>query len=142
MKPLAGRYAFILFAGGLFNASLFAASILPLSTAYTVCEGLGFESGLDKSFGEAPFFYWFYTFLLVAGAAVVLIPNFPLVQVTILSQVLNGILIPVVLFFMLRLINQRELMGDHINSTWLNVVAWGTGGIVALLSIVMLVQSL
>ncbi len=81
MKPLAGQYAFILFAAGLFNASLFAASILPLSTAYTVCEGLGFESGLDKSFKEAPFFYWFYTLLIVLGAAVVLIPELPLVQI-------------------------------------------------------------
>src|SRR6267154_4764801 len=101
MKPLAGDYAFILFAAGLFNASLFAASILPLSTAYTVCEGLGFESGLDKGFKEAPFFYWFYTLLIVAGGAVVLIPNFPLVSTTILSQVLNGLLLPVVMFFML-----------------------------------------
>ena len=106
MKPLAGQYAFILFAAGLFNASLFAASILPLSTAYTVCEGLGFESGLDKSFREAPFFYWFYSSLIVLGAAVVLIPNFPLVKFIILSQVLNGVLLPIVLIFMLRLIQQ------------------------------------
>ena len=97
MKPLAGDYAFILFAAGLFNASLFAASILPLSTAYTVCEGLGLESGLDKTFREAKFFYWFYTLLLAAGAAVVLIPNFPLVKFSILSQVLNGVLLPIVL---------------------------------------------
>ena len=94
MKPLAGDYAFILFAAGLFNASLFAASILPLSTAYTVCEGLGFESGLDKGFREAKFFYWLYSLLLFAGAAIVLIPNFPLVKFSILSQVLNGILLP------------------------------------------------
>ena len=94
MKPLAGQYAFILFAAGLFNASLFAASILPLSTAYTVCEGLGVESGLDKSFREAKFFYWLYSLLLFAGAAVVLIPNFPLVKFSILSQVLNGVLLP------------------------------------------------
>ena len=79
-----GTFAFILFAAGLFNASLFAASILPLSTAYTVCEGMGFESGLDKSFSEAPFFYWFYTVLIAPGAGVVLWPNFPLVKVTIL----------------------------------------------------------
>src|ERR1700748_1665996 len=134
MKPLAGNYAFILFAAGLFNASLFAASILPLSTAYTVCEGLGFESGLDKSFREAKFFYWFYSLLLAAGAAVVLIPNFPLVKFTIMSQVLNGILLPVVLIFMLKLINKHDLMGKYTNSRWLNAVAWITAAIVITLS--------
>ena len=138
MKPLAGRFAFLLFAGGLFNASLFAASILPLSTAYTVCEGLGFESGLDKSFDEAPFFYWFYSLLLVLGAAVVLIPNFPLVKITILSQVLNGVLLPVVLIFMLKLINKHELMGKYTNSRWFNVVAWSTSVIVIALTFVLL----
>jgi NRAMP (natural resistance-associated macrophage protein)-like metal ion transporter len=135
MKPLAGDYAFILFAAGLFNASLFAASILPLSTAYTVCEGLGFESGLDKSFKEAKFFYWFYTLLLAAGAAIVLIPNFPLVRFTILSQVLNGVLLPIVLVFMLKLINKHELMGKYTNSTWFNIIAWLTAAIVTLLSL-------
>jgi NRAMP (natural resistance-associated macrophage protein)-like metal ion transporter len=135
MKPLAGDYAFILFAAGLFNASLFAASILPLSTAYTVCEGLGFESGLDKSFKEAKFFYWFYTLLLAAGAAIVLIPNFPLVRFSILSQVLNGVLLPIVLVFMLKLINKHELMGKHTNSGWFNVIAWLTAAIVTLLSL-------
>ena len=138
MKPLAGDYAFILFAAGLFNASLFAASILPLSTAYTVCEGLGFESGLDKSFKEAKFFYWFYSLLLAAGAAVVLIPNFPLVQFSILSQVLNGVLLPIVLIFMLRLINKHDLMGAYTNSRWFNVVAWLTAAIVIALSAILL----
>jgi len=137
MKPLAGQYAFILFAAGLFNASLFAASILPLSTAYTVCEGLGFESGLDKSFKEAPFFYWFYTLLIVFGAATVLVPNFPMVQVAVLSQVLNGLLLPVIMIFMLRLINKHELMGKHTNSEWFNAVAWGTAGIVIAMSLVL-----
>ncbi len=121
MKPLAGQYAFILFAAGLFNASLFSASILPLSTAYTVCEGLGVESGLDKSFGEAKFFYWLYSLLLFAGAAVVLIPNFPLVKFPILSQVLNGVLLPVILVFMLKLINKHELMGKYTNTRWWNI---------------------
>jgi NRAMP (natural resistance-associated macrophage protein)-like metal ion transporter len=138
MKPLAGQYAFILFAAGLFNASLFAASILPLSTAYTVCEGLGFESGVDKSFGEARFFYWFYTLLLALGAAIVLIPNFPLVRVIIGSQVLNGILLPVVLIFMLRLVNKHELMGEYTNSHWFNIVAWVTAVVVAGLSLVLM----
>jgi NRAMP (natural resistance-associated macrophage protein)-like metal ion transporter len=138
MKPLAGQYAFILFAAGLFNASLFAACILPLSTAYTVCEGLGFESGLDKSFKDARFFYWFYTLLLVLGAAVVLIPNFPLINVIIGSQVLNGVLLPVVLIFMLRLVNRRELMGKYTNSRWFNLVAWITTIIVIGLSLVLM----
>jgi len=135
MKPLAGQYAFILFAAGLFNASLFAASILPLSTAYTVCEGLGFESGLDKTFGEAPFFYWFYTLLIALGALVVLIPSLPLVKVVLLSQVLNGILLPVIMIFMLRLINKHDLMGRYTNSLWFNVVAWATAAIVIGLSL-------
>lgn len=138
MKPLAGQYAFILFAAGLFNASIFAASILPLSTAYTVCEGLGLESGLDKSFGEARFFYWFYTLLLALGAAVVLIPNFPLVKVIIGSQVLNGVLLPIVLIFMLRLINRHELMGKYTNSHWFNIVAWVTAIIVIGLSLMLM----
>jgi NRAMP (natural resistance-associated macrophage protein)-like metal ion transporter len=134
MKPLAGDFAFILFAAGLFNASLFAASILPLSTAYTVCEGMGFESGVDKSFKEAPFFYWLYTGLIVLGAGLVLIPNFPLVKFVLLSQVLNGILLPVIMIFMLRLINKKELMGSHTNSSWFNVVSWITAAIVIVLS--------
>jgi NRAMP (natural resistance-associated macrophage protein)-like metal ion transporter len=142
MKPLAGQYAFILFAAGLFNASLFAASILPLSTAYTVCEGLGFESGLDKGFREARFFYWLYSLLLFAGAAVVLIPNFPLVKFSILSQVLNGVLLPLVLVFMLKLINKHELMGKYTNSRLFNVIAWTTAIIVTALSLVLVWNNL
>jgi NRAMP (natural resistance-associated macrophage protein)-like metal ion transporter len=142
MKPLAGDYAFILFAAGLFNASLFAASILPLSTAYTVCEGLGFESGLDKGFREAKFFYWLYSLLLFAGAAVVLIPNFPLVKFSILSQVLNGILLPLVLVFMLKLINKHDLMGKYTNTRWFNVIAWTTAIIVTALSLVLVWNTL
>ena len=142
MTPLAARFASILFAAGLFNASFFAASVLPISTAYSVCEGLGFESGVDKRFKQAPFFYWLYTLLIVAGAAVVLIPNFPLVTMTILSQVLNGVLLPFVLFFMLRLINKKELMGKYTNTPWFNVIAWATTVIVVGLSLVMMWQSL
>ena len=142
MKPLAGQYAFILFAAGLFNASLFSASILPLSTAYTVCEGLGFESGLDKGFREAKFFYWFYSLLLFAGAAIVLIPNFPLVKFSILSQVLNGVLLPLVLVFMLRLINKHELMGKYTNTRWWNAIAWITVTIMIALSLVLVWNTL
>jgi Mn2+/Fe2+ NRAMP family transporter len=126
LKPLAGQYAYILFAVGLFNASLFAASILPLSTAYTVCEGLGFESGIDKKFSEAPFFYWLYTLLIAAGGAVLLIPHLPLVKIAVLSQVVNGIVLPFVLIFMLILVNKKDLMGAYVNSRLFNAVAWLT----------------
>ena len=135
LKPLAGDYAYILFAVGLFNASLFAASILPLSTAYTVCEGLGFESGVGMRFSEAPFFYWLYTFLIIAGGALVLvIPSEQLVRIVIWSQVLNGVVLPFVLIFMLILVNKKELMGEYTNSRLFNVIAWATTVIVIGLS--------
>jgi Mn2+/Fe2+ NRAMP family transporter len=139
LRPLAGQYAYLLFAGGLFNASLFAASILPISTAYAVCEGLGLESGLDKRFEEAPAFYWLYTALIVFGAGVVLVPRFPLFRVMVLSQVLNGILLPFVLVFVILLINDTELMGTHINSRWYNVVSWITVGVMIALTIALLI---
>ena len=138
LQPLAGEYAHILFALGLLNASLFAASILPLSTSYTVCEGLGFESGVDRKFGEAPFFYWLYTLLIVAGAGVILIPNLPLVKISILSQVVNGMVLPFVLIFMLRLINNKELMGEHTNSRFFNFTAWATTIIMIVLTAALL----
>jgi len=137
LKPLAGQYAFILFSLGLFNASLFAASVLPLSTAYTVCEGLGFESGVDKKFRQAPVFYWLYTILIVLGASVVLLPGLKLVRVMVYSQVINGIALPAVLIFMLLLVNKRELMGRHVNSRFFNVVAWSTALVVIGLTAVM-----
>jgi len=136
LRPLAGDYAYILFAVGLFNASLFAASILPLSTAYTVCEGLGFESGVGRRFGEAPLFYWLYTLLIVAGGAVVLIPGLPLVKIAVLSQVVNGVVLPFVLIFMLLLINRKELMGEYVNRQLFNVIAWATTGLMIVLTVV------
>jgi NRAMP (natural resistance-associated macrophage protein)-like metal ion transporter len=139
MRPLAGDYAFILFAFGLFNASLFAASILPISTAYTVCEGLGVESGVDKHFKEAPFFYWLYTLLIAGGAlTVLLLPDAQLINVAILSQVLNGVLLPVIIILMLMLINRADLMGEHKNSRLWNVIAWSTSLIVIGMTLVML----
>jgi len=126
LRPLAGEYAYLLFAAGLFNASLFAASILPISTAYAVCEGLGFESGLDKKFHEAPAFYWLYTLLIITGAGVLLVPRFPLAHIMVLSQVVNGVMLPFVLIFTVRLINDRELMGRYVNSQRYNIVAWTT----------------
>ncbi|MGB6474467.1 MAG: Nramp family divalent metal transporter [Candidatus Sulfotelmatobacter sp.] len=135
LKPLAGDYAYILFAVGLFNASLFAASILPLSTAYTVCEGLGFESGVGQKFSEAPAFYWLYTLLIAAGGAVVLIPGLPLLKIAVLSQVVNGVVLPFVLIFVLLLINKKELMGEYVNTRLFNVVAWLTTGVMIALTI-------
>jgi len=140
LGPLAGRWAQILFGAGLFNASLFAASILPLSTAYTVCEGLGFESGLDKKFSEASIFYWLYTVLVGAGAAVILLPRFPLLKMLVLSQVLNGVLLPFVLIFMLLLINKTSLMGKYVNSRFFNWVAWGTASVMIVLSVLLVFQ--
>jgi len=140
LGPLAGRWASILFGAGLFNASLFAASILPLSTAYTVCEGLGFESGLDKKFSEAPVFYWLYTVLICAGSAFILLPRFPLLKMPVLSQVLNGVLLPFVLLFMLLLINKTHLMGSHVNSKFFNWVAWATAGVMIVLSVLLIFQ--
>jgi Mn2+/Fe2+ NRAMP family transporter len=139
LRPLAGEYAYLLFAAGLFNASLFAASILPISTAYAVCEGLGLESGLDKRFEEAPAFYWLYTLLIVFGAGVILIPRFPLFRVMVLSQVANGVLLPFVLIFVLLLVNDRELMGTYVNSKWYNVVSWFTVGVMIALTLAMVI---
>jgi len=138
LRPLAGEYAYLLFAAGLFNASLFAASILPISTAYVVCEGLGFESGLDKKFHEAPAFYWLYTLLIIAGAGVLLVPGFPLTYIMVLSQVVNGVVLPFVLIFMLLLTNNRELMGEHANSRAFNAIAWTTVVVMIVLTISML----
>lgn len=125
LKPLGDR-AYALFAGGLLFASLFAASILPLSTAYSVCEGLGFESGIDRGFDEAPVFYWLYTLLIVCGAGIVLIPGFPIVRMILLSQVLNGILLPVVLVFVVKLANRRDLMHERTNGPLFNAAAYAS----------------
>lgn len=139
MRPLAGDYAFLLFAFGLFNASLFAASILPLSTAYTVCEGFGVESGIDKSFKEAPFFYWLYTLLIAGGSiTVLLLPDRLLIKFSVLSQVLNGVLLPAIIILMLILINRKDLMGEHRNSRLWNAIAWTTSMIVIGMTLVML----
>lgn len=135
LEPLAGPYASGLFALGLLNASLLAASILPLSTAYTICEGLGFEASLDRPFREAPIFYWLYTALIVVGAGLILIPGAPLVRIMVFSQVVNGFLLPVVLVFILLLVNRRELMGKNTNSRAYNLVAWTANGVMILLSL-------
>ncbi|HWB86240.1 MAG TPA: Nramp family divalent metal transporter [Bryobacteraceae bacterium] len=125
LKPF-GDYAFLLFSAGLFNASIFAACILPLSTAYSVCEGLGFEAGVNRRLREAPIFYLLYTLLIVVGAGVILIPNFPLVRMILLSQVLNGVLLPFVLIFMILLVNKEDLMEGWTNSRPYNLASWAT----------------
>src|SRR5213082_4090542 len=138
LRPLAGEYAYLLFAAGLFNASLFAASILPISTAYAVCEGLGLESGLDKRFDEAPAFYWLYSLLIVVGAGALMLPRFPLFRVMVASQMLNGVLLPFVLVFIVVLMNDRELMGEHVNSRGYNIVAWATVAVMIALTVAMI----
>jgi len=139
LAPLAGKYASWLFAFGLANASLFAASILPLATAYSVCEGMGWESGIDKDFRTAPHFFWLYTGLVVLGAGTILYPGAPLILVMYLSQVVNGVLLPFVLIFMLKLINDRELMGEHVNSKAFNGIAWTTTGVMIVLTALLVV---
>jgi NRAMP (natural resistance-associated macrophage protein)-like metal ion transporter len=124
LAPLAGRYAALLFGFGLFNASLFSAAILPLSTAYSVCEGMGWERGIDKRLREAPWFYGIYTALIALGAGAILVPGVPLLKVLYFSQVANGIVLPAILIFMIVLANRREIMGQHVNSRVFNAVAW------------------
>ena len=123
LRPF-GDWAYLLFCAGLLNASFFAACILPLSTAYTVCEGLGFESGVNRRFREAPIFYWLFTGLIVVGAGVILLPGFPLVKMILFSQVVNGVLLPFVLIFMILLVNKKRVMEEWVNSRAYNVVAW------------------
>src|SRR5580704_5253445 len=140
--PLAGKWASLTFAFGLLNASLFAATILPLSTAHVICEGLGFEAGLDHKFREAPAFYWLYTILIVVGAGIVLLPNAPLWKILIFSQVGNGIWLPIVIIFILLLVNRKDLMGEHTNTLSFNVVAWVTAIAMIALTLVLVFQSI
>ncbi len=141
LVPLAGKHASVLFAIGLANASLFAASILPLATAYYVCEGMGWESGIDKNFKTAPQFMWLYTGIIAIGALIILIPNAPLVPIMLISQVVNGIMLPFVLIFMLLLINNKDLMGEFTNSKAFDVIAWATVIIMIVLTLILVVTS-
>lgn len=142
LAPMAGKYAAALFAIGLANASLFAASILPLATAYYICEGFGWETGVDKTFREAPQFFWFYTGLVVIGALLILLPNVHLVFIMFISQVINGLMLPFVLIFMLLLINKKELMGGYVNSRLFNGIAWTTTGIMIALTLMLVLSIL
>jgi NRAMP (natural resistance-associated macrophage protein)-like metal ion transporter len=141
LEPFAGPYATILFGFGLLNASVFAAAILPLSTAYAVCEALGWETGVDRRPREAPGFFAIYTLMILLGAAPILLPQAPLVAIMFWSQTLNGLLLPFVLLVMLRLINDPEIMGRHVNSVPFNLVAWGTAAIMIALSLLLLLTA-
>ncbi len=142
LQPLAGRYAETLFGLGLFGASMLAAGVLPLATAYSISEALGFEKGVSRSFREAPIFLGTFTFLVAVGAAIAIIPNLPLFRVLLVTQVINGLLLPVILFAVLRLANNRELMGQHVNGPLYNVAAWLTAIVVTILSLLFILISL
>ena len=142
LRPLVGQFASLLFALGLVNAALLSAAILPLATAYNICEGLGVESGVNKRFSQAKVFYWLYTVLIAGGAGFVLIPQMPLIKVILFSQVLNGVLIPFVLIFMIKLINRKDLMGEYRNTLLANVIAVSTSVVMIVLTIAMIWTSL
>jgi NRAMP (natural resistance-associated macrophage protein)-like metal ion transporter len=142
LRPLAGRYAEILFGLGLFGASMLAAGVLPLATAYSISEALGFEKGVSRSFREAPIFLGTFTFLVAVGAAIAIVPNLPLFRVLLVTQVINGLLLPVILFAVLRLVNNRELMGRHVNGPLYNLFAWATAIVVTAVSLLYLLITL
>ncbi|HXN64458.1 MAG TPA: Nramp family divalent metal transporter [Candidatus Acidoferrales bacterium] len=142
LAPLAGSWAAKLFAFGLLNASVFAASILPLSTAHVICEGMGFEAGIDHKFSEAPTFYWLYTALIVIGGGLILIPNAPLLKILVFSQVANGVWLPVVLIFLVLLASRGDLLGEHVSSPTFNAIAWATSVAMIALTIVLVYATL
>jgi Mn2+/Fe2+ NRAMP family transporter len=142
LRPLAGRYAQTLFGFGLFGASMLAAGVLPLATAYSISEALGFEKGVSRSFREAPIFLGTFTFLVAVGAFIAIVPNLPLIRVLLVTQVINGLLLPFVLFAVLRLVNNRELMGRHVNGPIYNLAAWLTAILVTALSLLYIFISL
>ncbi|OED30924.1 Mn transporter [Methanosphaera sp. WGK6] len=139
--PVAGEYAGFLFGLGFLNASLFSAIILPLSTAYYVCESLGFETGISKDFKEAPVFHGLYAGMIFVCAIIILIPNIPLMEILLFSQVINGILLPFVLVLMLLIINDKNIMGDYVNSRWYNIVSWLITIIITVLVIIYVITS-
>lgn len=138
LQPLAGDYAEALFAIGLFGASMLAAGVLPLATAYSVSEALGFEKGVSRSFREAPIFIGIFTFLVAVGAAIAVLPDLPLIKVLLVTQVINGLLLPIILFAVLRLVNDKEVMGAHVNGPLYNVAAWLTAIVVTILSLLLI----
>src|SRR5947207_4213842 len=141
LRPLAGAYAESLFAIGLLGASMLAAGVLPLATAYSISEALGFEKGVSSSFREAPIFLGIFTFLVALGALITMMPGLPLIRVLLVTQVINGVLLPVILFAVLLLVNDRELMGEHVNGRVYNLAAWATAIIVSALSLLLIATS-
>jgi len=142
LKPLAGELSSQLFAFGLFVASIFSATILPLATAFYVCEAFGFEAGIDKKWDEAKEFYILYTGILIFSVLIILIPNAPLIAISLWSQVINGMLLPVVLICMILLVNNKKIMGKYVNKPLNNIIGWGTITILIILSVVLLVLPL
>jgi Mn2+/Fe2+ NRAMP family transporter len=139
LKPLAGELAGHVFAFGLFIASIFSATILPLATAFYVCEAFGFEAGIDKKWEEAPEFYVLYTAILIISAAIILLPNAPLIGISLWSQVLNGVLLPVVLICMILIINNKRIMGEYTNKPLYNIIGWSSVVILIGLSLLLLI---
>ncbi len=142
LEPLAGTYARTLFGVGLFGASMLAAGVLPLATAYSISEALGFEKGVSSSFREAPIFVGIFTFLIVVGGAVAILPGLPLIDVLLVTQVINGLLLPILLVAVLRLVNNRDLMGDHTNGRVYNAASWLTVLVVSSLSLLFIATKL
>jgi Mn2+/Fe2+ NRAMP family transporter len=142
LKPLAGAFASQVFAFGLFIASIFSATILPLATAFYVCEAFGFEAGIDKTWDEAKEFYVLYTGILIIGAAIILIPGAPLILISLWTQVINGMLLPVVLVCMILLVNNRKIMGKYVNKPVNNIIGWGAVTVLVVLSVILLLMPL
>lgn len=141
LKPFAGNFAYILFAAGLFGASALAAGVLPLSTSYAICEAFGFESGLNNKLSDAPVFYSIYTFMIALSAGIILIPKVSLIGIMMLSQQINGLLLPIILIFMLKLINNKHVMGSHVNGRLYNALAWATTFFIILLAVILLAMT-
>jgi Mn2+/Fe2+ NRAMP family transporter len=142
LKPLAGNLASAVFAFGLFIASIFSATILPLATAFYVCEAFGFEAGIDKKWNEAPEFYVLYTGILILAALIILWPNAPLISISLWSQVINAVLLPVVLICMILLVNKKKIMGEYTNKAFINVIGWTTVAILIILSTMLLISNI
>ncbi|MBI4727113.1 Nramp family divalent metal transporter [candidate division TA06 bacterium] len=142
LAPIAGKYSSVLFAVGLFVASMMAASIVPLSTSYAICEAFGMETGINKNFSQAPIFFSLYTLLLILGGAAILIPGLPLIKVMLFAQTVQGVLLPVILIFILLLLNNRDVMGDHVNSKFYNIAALIAVAGIVLASLILLVLTL
>ncbi len=142
LAPLAGEAASFVFAGGLFVAPVFAATILPVTTSFYICEAFGFEAGIDKTIRQAPQFYGLFTSILAIGVAIVLVPGIPLIRISLISQVINGLLLPVILVCMMLLVNDKEIMGKHVNGRFSNAVGWTTVGTLAILSLFLVTRTI